>query len=147
MQWNYSVLTHSGSNTIAPGGCPWCKNAASQLEYCLQTDGRHPWNCSACSPSKAMEPSPNPKCHIHQQTKLEPMSFSNSQQLPLVYIFFFYFNFLSTSQLHSEMFFLKTCLLLRYKSTYFSRVVHGGVMQYKKITSWWWDVNNSNTKH
>lgn len=49
--------------------------------------------------------------------------------------FIFYFFFLSPSQLHSKMFFLKTCLLLRYKSTYFSRVVHASVMQYKKITS------------
>lgn len=61
-------------------------------------------------------------------------------------VYFFIF-ILSTSQLHSKMFFLKTCLLLRYKSTYFSHVVHASVMQYKKITSWWLDVNNSNTKH
>lgn len=61
--------------------------------------------------------------------------------------FIFFIFILSTSQLHSKMFFLKTCLLLRYKSTYFSHVVHASVMQYKKITSWWLDVNNSNTKH
>lgn len=77
---------------------------------------------------------------------LEPMSFWNLQQFTLGSLFFIIF-ILSTSQLHSKMFFLKTCLLLRYKSTYFSHVVHASVMQYKKITSWWLDVNNSNTKH
>lgn len=55
----------------------------------------------------------------------------SSSHLAVYFLFFF----LSPSQLHSKMFFLKTCLLLRYKSTYFSRVVHASVMQYKKITS------------
>lgn len=147
MQWNYSVLTHSGSNTIAPGGCPWCKNAASQLEYCLQTDGRHPWNCSAWRTLQGHGAIPKPQVPHPPTNKTRANELLKFPAAPPRLYIFFYFNFLSTSQLHSEMFFLKTCLLLRYKSTYFSRVVHGGVMQYKKITSWWWDVNNSNTKH
>lgn len=80
------------------------------------------------SPSKAIEPIPKPHPKV-PQTQLEPIKFPAVP--PRLFILFF----LSTSQLHSEMFFLKTCLLLRYKSTYFSHVVHGGVMQYKKITS------------